>query len=88
MTILSRPNYSLVRHSHVFRCMGKWAGTRLIEPTKVTVASVFISGKMANSVKRVQFVYKQSRSHDCGYHVNKHSIHSSDIHFHHETSLV
>ena len=32
----------------------------------MTVASVLISGKMANSVKRVQVVYKQSRSRDCG----------------------
>ena len=54
------------------------------EPIKVqlTVASIFIGHIMDSSVKRVRFVYKHSRSRDCG------SINSSDIHFHHENSLI
>ena len=49
---------------------------------------VLFSALVIGCIKRMWFVYKQSRSRDCGQHVNKHSINSSDIHFHHETSLV
>ena len=44
---------------------------------------------MANSVKRVQFMlFTNNPGHVTAFIVNKHSIHSSEIHFHHETSLV